>query len=276
MDEVEVGKLLQAVKAGAMTVEAALDRLRVLPAQELGSVAHDSHRPLRRGVVEAVYAPGKTDVQLLDAVRMSLDGGENCIVTRVTPAQAALLHQSLAGWDISHHSVARMVTIIQKPVADLGRGEVIVMCAGASDVAVAEEAAVTCSTLGNRVRRVFDVGVAGIHRLVPHLEAIRDAAVIIVVAGMEGALPSVVAGLAGCPVIGVPTSVGYGASFGGITPLLAMLNSCAGGVLVVNVDNGFGAGVAATLINRRRPFDGVVEIDPGDSGAEAPRGARAR
>jgi NCAIR mutase (PurE)-related protein len=260
--EAEVLKLLQAVQSGGMTAEAALAQLRTLPARQLGEVVHDSHRPLRRGVTEAVFAPGKSDVQLVDAVKASLTGGENCLVTRVAPAQAALLHQSLGGWDVSYHPPARMVTIIQKPVADLGRGEVVVMTAGTSDVPVAEEAAVTCSTLGNRVRRVFDVGVAGIHRLLPHLDAMRDASVIVVAAGMEGALPGVVAGLVACPVIGVPTSVGYGTAFGGIAPLLSMLNSCSGGLLVVNVDNGFGAGVAATLINRKRPFDGVVAVEP--------------
>jgi NCAIR mutase (PurE)-related protein len=252
VDQADVTGILEAVKDGSLTVDAAVERLKVLPVVRSGDVVHDAHRALRRGLAEVVFAEGKSDAHLLDAVKAAVESGENCLVTRVTAGQAAIVTQAMTGRDVSYHKAARLLTIVQKPIADLGRGEILVISAGTSDVPVAEEAAVTCATLGNRVRRVYDVGVAGLHRLLQHVDAIRDATAIIVVAGMEGALPSVVAGLAPCPVIGVPTSVGYGTAFGGVTPLLAMLNSCAGGVTVVNIDNGFGAAVSATLINRRR------------------------
>jgi len=262
MDEGDILKLLHAVRDGGMAPEAAIEQLRNLPVTQVGDVAHDSHRSLRRGLAEVVFAQGKSDAQLADAVTAALSSGQNCLLTRVSPAQAALLTRILDGRDVQWHENARAVTVIQKPVTDLGRGEIVILTAGTSDVPVAEEAAVTCAMMGNRVRRVFDVGVAGLHRPLGHLDAIRSASVLIVVAGMEGALPSVVAGLAPCPVIGVPTSVGYGTSFGGVTALLSMLNSCAGGVTVVNIDNGFGAAVAATLMNRRRPFDAAPPDAP--------------
>lgn len=249
MDRADIIAILEAVRRGTISVEGAVERLGVLPLLQVGDVTHDSHRMLRRGIPEAVMAEGKSDTQLVDAVKAALATGENCIVTRVSAGQAAILGQ--LGLDISYNKIARVVTILQKPVTDQGRGEILIISAGTADVPVAEEAAVTCATMGNRIRRIYDVGVAGLHRLLEHLEAIRMASVIIVVAGMEGTLPSVVAGIAPCPVIGVPTSAGYGTSFGGIAALLAMLNSCAGGLTVVNIDNGFGAAVAATLINRK-------------------------
>lgn len=252
MDEIDVRNLLESVREGTLGPDEALGRLKVLPFQRTRDVNIDSHRRLRRGLPEVVFAQGKSDVQLVEAVRAALGADGSCIVTRVSPAQAALI-QGDVDRSAVHSEQARMVTIQKSPVPDRGRGTVLVVTAGTSDVPVAEEAAVTCEALGNRVQRTYDVGVAGIHRLLENLDAIQEASVIVAVAGMEGALPSVVAGLAPCPVIAVPTSIGYGASFGGIAALLAMLNSCAGGVTVVNIDNGFGAGVAASLINRRRP-----------------------
>ena len=258
MDETEILKVLQAVQSGGMTVTAAMERFRDARTQPLLGAVKGQPRDL----VEAVLAAGKSDVQLLDSVRAALAAGENCIVTRVTPAQAALISQSLAGWDVSYHAVARMVTVIQKPVKDLGRGEIVVVSAGISDQPVAEEAAITAFTLGNRVQRLFDVGLGMGQKLLQHLEKIQGASVVVVVSGMEGGLVSLVASLSKCPVIGVPTSVGYGTAFGGVASLLSMLNACVPGVMVVNVDNGFGAGVAAALVNRRRPFDAPLDVEP--------------
>jgi hypothetical protein len=259
VDEKDILGLLEEVGAGRRSPLDALETLRTLPARRLGQVVHDSHRPLRRGVPEIVYAPGKDARQLADAVASALDSGENCLVSRVSPAQAEALLSRFADRSPSHREGARMVTFVQRPVEDAGRGEVLVLSAGTSDVPVAEEAAIACEVMGNRVGRGYDVGVAALHRLLEHLDAIRRATVIIAVAGMEGALPGVVAGLAPCPVIAVPTSVGYGASAGGFTALLGMLSSCAGGLTVVNIDNGIGAAIAATLVNRRRPgIDGTA------------------
>jgi len=249
--------LLESVRDGRATPVQAAEALRTLPARRLGHVAHDAHRTLRRGVGEVVYAPGKDDTQLADAVRASLEAGGNCMATRVSPAQAEVLRAAFGGDGFTHHPLARVVTVVRRPIPDRGRGTILVFTAGTSDVPVAEEAAVACEFFGNRVQRAWDVGVAGIHRVLDHVDDIRAATVIIVAAGMEGALPSVIAGLAPCPVVAVPTSVGYGASFGGVAALLAMLNSCAGGVSVVNIDNGFGAAMMATLINRRRDGEGA-------------------
>ena len=254
VDENDVKALLDSVRDGTLEPGEALGRLKILPYQRSRDVNIDNHRRLRRGLPEVVFAQGKSDAQLVEAVLAALGGDGSCIVTRVSDEQATLIREKVDP-DAIHSIDARMVIIQKVPEPDRGRGTVLVVTAGTSDVPVAEEAAVTCEALGNRVCRTYDVGVAGLHRLLENLGAIQEASVIIAVAGMEGALPSVVAGLAPCPVIAVPTSIGYGASLGGIAALLAMLNSCAGGVTVVNIDNGFGAGVAASLINRRRPFD---------------------
>ncbi len=247
--------ILEAVRDGTRSPQQAVDTLRTLPTRRLGDVAFDAHRALRRGVGEVVFAPGKDDGQLVDAARASLESGQNCLVTRISPDGAEALRLAFGNEGFTHYRKASIVTIIERPVVDQGRGTILVMTAGTSDVHIAEEAAIACEFFGNKVARAWDVGVAGIHRLMDHMDEIRSATVIIAVAGMEGALPSVVAGLAPCPVIGVPTSVGYGASFGGVAALLGMLNSCAGGVSVVNIDNGFGAAMTATLINRRRDGD---------------------
>jgi len=256
MDETALRQLLESVRDGRTGTDEALADLRDFGIRRVGDVAFDSHRPLRRGMAEAVFAERKSDTQLCDAVAAAILAGGDVLVTRLAPERVQVLQNRHPDQPFEHSVNARTVLIRQRPWEDKGRGEVLVLCAGTADVPVAEEAAVTAEFLGNRVVRGFDVGVAGLHRLVPYLDALRQATVAIVVAGMEGALPSVVAGLAPCPVIAVPTSVGYGASFGGVAALLAMLNSCAGGVTVVNIDNGYGAGMAAALMNRKRAEHG--------------------
>ncbi|NOZ00927.1 MAG: nickel pincer cofactor biosynthesis protein LarB [Deltaproteobacteria bacterium] len=255
MDEKDVADLLEAVRAGDVSVPDAVDRFKVMPVRSALDVNIDSHRRLRRGLPEVVFAQGKSDEQLISAVLAAKEADGACIITRLLPKRAEMLVAQPGLEGLSYSQTARMARFPPARFKDLGRGLIFVVSAGTSDVPVAEEAAITCEALGNRVTRAFDVGVAGLHRLLEHMETIQKASVIIVAAGMEGALPSVVAGLAPCPVVAVPTSIGYGASFGGLSALLAMLNSCAGGVTVVNIDNGFGAGVAASLMNRKRPFD---------------------
>jgi NCAIR mutase (PurE)-related protein len=206
----------------------------------------DTHRALRRGFPEVIFGSGKTPEQVVKIAAKLFERGQRVLVTRLTPQHARALRRKFKR--TVHHEMARCVTIETKPLLKRP-GTIAVICAGTSDLPVAEEAAVTAEFMGNGVKRVHDVGVAGLHRLLCRLEVIQKASVLVVVAGMEGALPSVVAGLVDKPVIAVPTSVGYGASFGGVAALLAMLNSCASGVTVVNIDNGFGAGYAASQIN---------------------------
>ena len=206
----------------------------------------DAHRALRKGFPEVVFGAGKTPEQVVKIAGKLLEAEPHVLVTRITALHARALRRKFK--DAVHHKLARCVTIDSKPLPKRP-GAIAVVCAGTSDLPVAEEAAVTAEIMGNRVERVNDVGVAGVHRLLSRLDGIQRANVVIVVAGMEGALPSVVAGLVSKPVIAVPTSVGYGASFHGLAALLGMLNSCAGGVTVVNIDNGFGAGFAASQIN---------------------------
>lgn len=220
-----------------------------LPAEaDLGFARLDLDRQRRCGVPEAIYGPGKTAAQLVEIVRRQNDAGQNALATRVSPEQAAHALAGLPG--AVYHEVARALTcdVVPLPVP---RGKVAVLCAGTSDIPVAEEAALTAERMGAAVVRIQDVGVAGLHRLLSRLDQFADARAVIVVAGMEGALPSVVGGLIDRPVIAVPTSIGYGASFQGLAALLGMLNTCTAGVTVVNIDNGFGAGVAAALINRQ-------------------------
>ncbi len=211
--------------------------------KDLDYATVDTEREARTGVAEVVFGQGKSTQQITGILERLTEAGQDTIVTRLDPDKA----EGLPGL---YHPVARVLVHAINPWTDRGRGEILVICAGTSDLPVAEEAAVVAEALGNRVRRITDVGVAGIHRLLRHTESLREARVLVVVAGMEGALPSVVAGLTDRPVIAVPTSVGYGASFGGVAALLGMLNSCASGVSVVNIDNGFGAAYQATLINR--------------------------
>lgn len=255
MDRDRLTELLEAVRAGDLGVDDALERLRTLPFEDLGFARIDHHRTLRRGMPEVVYAPGKTDEQLLDIVGRMAVQGSVVLVTRVEPEQARLIASAHHG--CTHSRDARMVTIGPMPPAR--GGAVAVVSAGTADIPVAEEAAITASFAGCPVERVFDVGVAGIHRLVPSMGLLGRAAAIVAVAGMEGALPSVIAGLVACPVIAVPTSVGYGASLGGLAALLAMINSCAGGVAVVNIDAGFNAGYVAALIARAAGVRGDAE-----------------
>jgi pyridinium-3,5-biscarboxylic acid mononucleotide synthase len=225
-----------------------LARLRHLPFEDLGFAKIDHHRALRQGFPEVILGQGKDVAEIAAIVRAMRRRKSSILITRIDAEKMALLHRRRTG--LTFHTSARAASWSAKPIKIVGRGAILVVCAGTSDIAIAEEAAVTATIMGNRVERLFDVGVAGIHRLLENRPRLDAASVLIVVAGMEGALPSVVGGLVSKPVIAVPTSVGYGASFQGLAALLGMLNSCAAGVTVVNIDNGFGAGFAASLINR--------------------------
>lgn len=242
----EATRLLEKFRAGGAGRDEVLRKFQAAPVADLGFAQVDSHRALRKGFPEIVFGAGKTPEQVVKIAGKLLETEPHLLVTRVTSLHARALRRRFK--NAVHHELARCVTIDRKPLPRRP-GTIAVVCAGTSDLPVAEEAAVTAEIMGNRVERVNDVGVAGVHRLFSRLERIQRANVVIVVAGMEGALPSVVAGLVSKPVIAVPTSVGYGASFGGLAALLGMLNSCAGGLTVVNIDNGFGAGYAASQIN---------------------------
>jgi hypothetical protein len=250
MDPGRIRALLERVRNGEVAVEDAMSELRGLPFLDLGDAKVDHHRHLRRGFPEVVFGLGKTPAQIIAILTELARGGGNCLVTRVEASQADGICRAVGG--ARYEPAARAIVVEQRPFEDLGRGAIVVVSAGTGDVPVAEEAVLTAHLMGNRVERCFDVGVAGIHRLLARRDVLDRAEVLIVCAGMEGALPSVVGGLVGKPVIAVPTSIGYGASFGGIAALLAMLNSCASGVTVVNIDNGFGAGFAAALMNRKQ------------------------
>jgi NCAIR mutase (PurE)-related protein len=241
-----LAEILDKVRSGKISPEKALEFLESYPYCDLDFAKVDHHREIAKGSPEIIYGLGKTPDQIVRIAREILDKGSNLLATRVEPAVWAKIRAKLPG--ASYNKAARAVTLVQtEPPA--GRGTIVVMSAGTSDIPVAEEAAVTSEVMGNPTERIYDVGVAGLHRLFGQYDRIRGARVIITVAGMEGALPSVVAGLVKVPVIAVPTSVGYGASFKGLAALLAMLNSCPGGVAVVNIDNGFGAAFLASLIN---------------------------
>jgi len=246
MDREKVRQLLEAVAKGVLDPERALARLRDLPVEDLRFARVDLHRSLRHGVPEAVFCQGKTAAQVLAIVTRLAESHDNILATRADATVIDALTGS--GLECAVHAEARLVVV--KPRAHEGVGLIVIVSAGTSDMPVAEEAAVTAEAMGNRVERVYDCGVAGLHRLVPHLDRLNEANVIVAVAGMEGALPSVIGGLVDRPVIAVPTSVGYGASFGGVAALLAMLNSCAPGVSVVNIDNGYGAAAQANQINK--------------------------
>jgi len=242
-------KLLEQIRGGEVSVDEAMDRLRNLPFEDLQFAKIDHHRAMRKGYPEAVYCEGKAPDHILEIARAVVSARENLLLTRV-PAALAPEITALAPGHASHHERARCVTFVFDPPAPVAR-HVAVVSAGTSDMPVAEEAAVTAEFMGSPVRRVYDAGVAGIHRLFEHAGALHEAGAIVVAAGMEGALASVVGGMVSAPVIAVPTSVGYGASFGGLAALLGMLNTCAPGVAVVNIDNGFGAGYFAAAVNRR-------------------------
>ncbi len=246
MDNHLLRDLLVQLQKGALDVESVLDRLRSLPFEDLGFAKIDTHRCLRTGVPEVIYCQGKTVAQIQGIVERIARHHHNILATRAGREVFDGIREVVP--DCTYHELARMVVIKPLPVEQIGN--IAVVTGGTSDLPVAEEAALTAEVLGSRVKRIYDVGVAGIHRLLHSCEELFQADVAVVVAGMEGALASVVGGLVSCPVIGVPTSVGYGASFGGIAALLSMLNSCASGVSVVNIDNGFGAGYQAHLINK--------------------------
>jgi NCAIR mutase (PurE)-related protein len=241
-------KILDRVARGELELDAALDAIKHLPFEDLGFAKVDHHRARRGGVPEVGCGRGKTPEQIVAIARALRAREESVIVTRLNADSAAALREAMP--DLTYDAHARLAFWRRPDLVVNGRGTIVVAAAGTADLPVAEEAALTAELMGNAVDRVYDVGVAGIHRLFAHHERLVTASVLIVVAGMEGALPSVVGGLVDRPLIAVPTSIGYGASFGGLAALLAMLNSCAAGVTVVNIDNGFGAGVAASLINR--------------------------
>jgi pyridinium-3,5-biscarboxylic acid mononucleotide synthase len=247
MNAAEIKKLFQQVRSGKLSPDEAVEQLRHLPFEDLGFAKIDHHRTIRAGMPEVIFGPGKAPAHLAEIFSKLAERGNNVLATRVTPEQVRAVRKKIK--KAEHVVIARALVLRQKD-EKLGKGTIAVVCAGTSDVPVAEEAVTTAELMGNEVRRVYDVGVAGIHRLLAHKDTLSGARVVVVCAGMEGALPSVVGGLVGVPVIAVPTSIGYGASFGGVTALLAMMNSCASNVTVVNIDNGFGAGYVASMINR--------------------------
>lgn len=239
--------LLERLKAGEVTVDEVLKELKNLPYKDLGFARIDNHRSLRRGVPEVIYCEGKTASQVVEITRHMLENGSNVMGTRANFETFNKVREVTQ--NIKYYDAARIFAV-QREKVQKNKGKIAVVTAGTSDIPVAEEAAVTAELFGNPVERLYDVGVAGIHRLLMNMKVLQEARVIIVVAGMEGALASVVGGLVDKPVVAVPTSVGYGANFKGFSALLAMLNSCAGGISVVNIDNGFGAAYVAHQINR--------------------------
>lgn len=248
MDQERLRQLLSAFKAGELAEDEVLKALKDLPFQNLGFATVDHHRALRCGYAEVIFCQSKTPEQVLGIAEAILAGGSNLLATRAEESAFELIHSRYA--DAVYHAQARIITVKQCEIAKIP-GTVAVVTAGTSDIPVAEEARVTAEMTGSCVECVFDVGVAGLHRVLEHRQLLERARLIIVIAGMEGALASVVAGLVATPVIAVPMSVGYGAGFQGLAPLLTMLNSCAAGVLVVNIDNGFGAGYAASLLGSK-------------------------
>ena len=246
MEQKELRTLLEQVSDGRISVEDALLQIKMAPFEDLGYAKLDLHRAIRQGAAEVIYGAGKTPEQIRDiAAALRNQGQKRVLITRMSEDAAKLTAESLP---LDYHPMGRIGVVGNIPVPD-GDGSIVVATGGTSDMPVAEEAAITAEVMGNRVVRLYDVGVAGLHRLLAHAEEIMQARVVIAIAGMEGALASVIGGLADCPVIAVPTSVGYGASFGGLSALLSMLTACASGVSVVNIDNGFGAGYLASMIN---------------------------
>jgi NCAIR mutase (PurE)-related protein len=247
MDRDQLRQLFEQVRAGSVDVEAAVDRMRHMPFEDVGFANIDHHRALRQGMPEVVFAKGKTPEQIVAIAERLLATSPNVLITRADAAAASAITAELEGAE--HFPLSGTIRFWRDRTVR-GAGTIYIVSAGTSDIPVAEEAQLTAQTMGNRVEVIFDIGVAGFHRLIHNRERLMEARVIVVCAGMEGALPSAVGGLVACPVIAVPTSVGYGASFHGLAALLGMLNSCASNVTVVNIDNGFGAGYVASLINR--------------------------
>ena len=246
MDQTQTKQLLQQVRDGKISVDDAVLQLKAAPFEDLGFAKVDHHRALRQGAAEVIYGSGKTPDQIVKIAESLLSqGAETVLITRISAEIAHEVEKQIA---LQYFDTARIGIVGSMP-APVTVGHIVVATGGTSDIPVAEEAAITAEALGNRVVRLYDVGVAGLHRLLSNLEPLMSARVVIAIAGMEGALASVIGGLVDCPVIAVPTSVGYGASFGGVAALLSMLNSCASGVSVVNIDNGFGAGYLASMIN---------------------------
>ena len=247
MDQEQLRGLLEAVRSGAVDIDSAVDRMRHLPFEDLGYAKLDHHRALRHGLTEVIFGKGKTPQQVAGIAARLLDKSANLLITRADESIATGLRTQYP--EAEYFPLSGAIRIWRDRTMR-GKGKLAVICAGTSDIPVAEEAQVTAEVMGNEVDSIYDVGVAGIHRLLANSERLGEARVVVVAAGMEGALPSVVGGMVSVPVIAVPTSVGYGASFQGVAALLGMLNSCASNVTVVNIDNGFGAGYVASLINR--------------------------
>ena len=246
----ELRDVLEQVRAGELSVDDAVARIKTEPYHDIGYAKVDLHRKMRQGSTEVIYGAGKTPEQIAGIVEVLRENGQGTVlITRLSAEAAAELNGLVDG--LTYHEQARIGIIGDMPEPD-GLGTIVIATGGTSDIPVAEEAALTAEVEGNRVLRLYDVGVAGLHRTLSHLDDLMNATVVVAVAGMEGALPSVLGGLVDCPVIAVPTSVGYGAAFGGIAALLGMLNSCASGVSVVNIDNGFGAGFLASRINHMK------------------------
>jgi NCAIR mutase (PurE)-related protein len=248
MNQDAVKRLLTGVKKGEIPVEEALDRLKSLPYLDLGFAVVDTHRALRQGFPEVIMGEGKEARDILGIIEGLREGADTILVTRVDKGKAQAVRSELP--EMTYNERARALVLVEGQIEIRGRGTIMVVSAGTSDIPVAEEAALVCELMGNQTERLWDVGVAGIHRLMNHIDRLRSAHVLVVAAGMEGALPSVIGGIVERPVVAVPTSIGYGAGFGGLAALLGMLNSCSAGVCVVNIDNGFGAGYVASLINR--------------------------
>jgi len=247
MEQKKILKLLSDVQSGKTSPEEAVLILKKDPFEDVGYAMIDHHRGIRHGISEVIFGEGKTVEQIVGIVSaMVAKGQKNIMTTRITPKKAKKIQQALP--EMFYDPVSR-ICIYQREKEPAPHGLIVIAAAGTSDIPVAEEAAVTAETLGNNVERLYDVGVAGLHRLLNHLDVIMRARVVVVVAGMEGALPSVIGGLVACPVIAVPASVGYGANFGGLSALLTMLNACSGNISVVNIDNGFCGGYIASLIN---------------------------
>ena len=248
MDITYIRTLLNKVKKGTIEIDAAMEKLKNLPFEDVGFASIDHHRHLRRGFPEVIYGPGKKVDEIIKISEKMIEQEENILITRLSSEKAGILKKYFPSGD--YYPDSRIFTVERKPIENRGKGKILIISAGTADIPVAEEAAITAKFMGNDVETIFDVGVAGLHRLLGKIDIIMEGSVIVVVAGMEGALPSIVGGLVDKPVIAVPTSTGYGANLKGLSALLGMLNSCVSGVTVVNIDNGFGAGYAASLINR--------------------------
>lgn len=244
----DIRNLLEKVKNGDIDIDLAIDKLKDLPYEDIGYANIDHHRQIRNGYPEVIYCEGKSDEHILGIIKRMNEKGSNILGTRCRKDTYKKIRNIYPNCE--YEELSRILKIENKPIKNIGKGKIVVVTGGTSDIPVADEAYYTAKFLGNEVERVYDVGVAGIHRLLNKMNILKSARVLIVIAGMEGALPSVVGGLVDVPVIAVPTSVGYGANFGGLSALLTMLNSCASGISVVNIDNGFGAGYLAATINK--------------------------